>query len=280
MVIVTYRSEEVDRDHPLRRVLGDPATAGAVRRLAVPALSEAAVAVLAGPSGRDGAQLHAVTGGNPVFVTEALAAPGQHVPSTVRDAVLVRASRLPAAARAVLDVVSLVPDRVEIALLGSAFAVGAGALDEGIRAGMLVHDGPTVRFRHELARRPCRHQQPVPVVQRGESGELGRPRPVHRWGGPARSIRTAPPLKTAAEKGSSGPESPRAGSGGRLARRRSAAGCGRSAPPCPVPRRAERCAPRCLRSIRSPAAPSCLRITTSVPADAWYRDRVQALLFL
>ncbi len=160
-VVVTYRSEEIDRHHPLRRVLGDLATARAVHRLAVPPLSEAAVTALAGPSGPDGALLHAATGGNPFFVTEALAAPGQDVPSTVRDAVLARASRLSAAARAVLDVVSLVPDRVETALLESAFAVGAEALDEGIRAGMLVLDGPAVRFRHELARRAVEADVPA-----------------------------------------------------------------------------------------------------------------------
>jgi DNA-binding CsgD family transcriptional regulator/tetratricopeptide (TPR) repeat protein len=160
-VVVTYRGEEIDRDHPLRRVLGELATARSVRRLTVPALSEAAVAVLAEPAGRDGAQLHAVTGGNPFFVTEALATPGQDVPSTVRDAVLARASRLSAAGRAVLDVVSLVPDRVGIALLESAFAVGAEALDEGIQAGMLVLDGPAVRFRHELARRAVEADVPA-----------------------------------------------------------------------------------------------------------------------
>ena len=166
MVIVTYRSEEVDRDHPLRRVLGDLATVRSVRRLTVPPLTEAAVAALAEQAGRDGAQLHAVTGGNPFFVTEALGAPADDVPATVRDAVLARASRLTGAARAVLDLVSLVPDRVEVALLEAiareSFEVGSAGLDDALRSGMLVLDVPaTVGFRHELARRAVEADVPA-----------------------------------------------------------------------------------------------------------------------
>jgi len=157
VVIVTYRSEDVDRDHPLRRLLGDLATARSVRRLSVPPLSQAAVNALAEPAGRDGAHLHAVTGGNPFFVTEALGAPTEDVPVTVRDAVLARASRLGAGARSVLDLVSLVPDQTEFAMLESIVAEqdsspGIAGVDDALRSGMLVLDGPTIGFRHELAR--------------------------------------------------------------------------------------------------------------------------------
>ena len=50
MVVVTLRSDEVGGDHPLRRVLGDLATARSVRRLSVRPLSQAAVAQLAEPA--------------------------------------------------------------------------------------------------------------------------------------------------------------------------------------------------------------------------------------
>jgi DNA-binding CsgD family transcriptional regulator len=159
VVIVTYRSEDIDRGHPLRRLLGDLATVRSVRRLSVPALSAAAVNALAEPSGRDGDQLYAVTGGNPFFVTEALGAQAEEVPATVRDAVLARASRLGDAARSMLDLVAVVPDRAEVAMLESivterdSFSRIAG-LDEAMQSGMLVLDVPTtsVGFRHELAR--------------------------------------------------------------------------------------------------------------------------------
>jgi DNA-binding CsgD family transcriptional regulator/tetratricopeptide (TPR) repeat protein len=145
LVIATFRDDEVDRDHALRVVLGDLATARSVHRLAVPPLSPAAVAELAAPLGHDPTRIYAVTNGNPFFVTEVLADGDHPVPVTVRDAVLARAARLVPAARETLDVAAVVPDRVELDLLG-------GGVEELIRAGFLLIDGEHVRFRHELAR--------------------------------------------------------------------------------------------------------------------------------
>ena len=65
-----------------------------------------AVAALARGSTVDPDLLHDRTGGNPFFVTEALAADTDGVPATVRDAVLARAARLSAPARATLDAVA------------------------------------------------------------------------------------------------------------------------------------------------------------------------------
>ena len=67
-----------------------------VRRLALEPLSEAAVAELARRAGRPGTGLHALTGGNPLLVTEVLAAGDAGVPLTVRDLVLARFGGLPA----------------------------------------------------------------------------------------------------------------------------------------------------------------------------------------
>ena len=63
-------------------------------RVNVTALSQKAVAALAAESGVDPDALYRQTNGNPFFVTEALAAGGEGVPETVRDAVLARAARL------------------------------------------------------------------------------------------------------------------------------------------------------------------------------------------
>ncbi|MBU2668199.1 LuxR C-terminal-related transcriptional regulator [Actinoplanes bogorensis] len=135
LVVVTYRDDELDRFHPLRRLLGETATA---RRLSVPPLSAAAVAGLAEPYGVDAAELHRTTGGNPFFVTEVLATPEERIPATVRDAVMARASRLSPEATAALEeiAIGLTPDDP------------GEALNSGI-----VEDGPGgVAFRHELAR--------------------------------------------------------------------------------------------------------------------------------
>ena len=99
LVLVTFRDDELDRLHPLRVVLGELATGGAVDRLPVRPLSQAAVARLAETASVDATALYLATNGNPFFVTEVLAAGGAQVPSTVRDAVLARAARLSPEAR-------------------------------------------------------------------------------------------------------------------------------------------------------------------------------------
>jgi DNA-binding CsgD family transcriptional regulator len=143
LVVATYRSDELERGHPLRRILGE-LHSGSVRRLTVEPLSRDAVCVLAGPHGRDGAELHRVTRGNPFFVTEVLAGAGDEVPLTVRDAVLSRIARLGPEAMAVLEAVSVAPPY--------AVPPSAGGLDEALHAGMLESVPGGVAFRHELAR--------------------------------------------------------------------------------------------------------------------------------
>jgi DNA-binding SARP family transcriptional activator len=152
LLIVTYRHEEIGLRHPLRTVLGDLATGAVVRRLSLPPLSVAAVATLAGRRGRDGGDLHALTGGNPFFVTEVLATPGAEVPETVRDAVLARASRLSPVARRALDAASVVPLRVEAWLLAGLCDSDVGGIERCVSVGMLVESVDRLAFRHELAR--------------------------------------------------------------------------------------------------------------------------------
>src|SRR5215216_7523514 len=94
LLLVTYRDDEVAADHPLRAAVGRLAPE-AVRHLRLEPLSEAAVAELARRAGRPVAGLGALTGGNPLLVTEVLAAGDAGIPMTVRDLVLAHADRLP-----------------------------------------------------------------------------------------------------------------------------------------------------------------------------------------
>lgn len=152
LLVLTFRDEEVPPSHPLRRVLGALAAAP-VRRLALAPLSSEAVAGLAAGSRRDSAELHALTGGNPFYVTEALAAPGDAVPPTVADAVLARIGRLDAACRDAVEQLSVVPTAVALDLarhlLGEQFDALAPAEEQGV---LQVRDDG-LAFRHELARR-------------------------------------------------------------------------------------------------------------------------------
>jgi DNA-binding CsgD family transcriptional regulator/tetratricopeptide (TPR) repeat protein len=150
LILGSMRSDEVDLDHPLRAVLGDLATSGTLRRRIEP-LTVDGVRRLAAGHDVDASELHARTGGNPFYVTEVLAAPGAVVPGTVTDAVLARMARLSMAAREVMELASIEPGGFRRALLRR---LGADdrAVDEAVRAAVLVDDGRVLRFRHELAR--------------------------------------------------------------------------------------------------------------------------------
>jgi DNA-binding CsgD family transcriptional regulator/tetratricopeptide (TPR) repeat protein len=152
LVVVTYRDDELDRTHPLRTVLGELASAPAVRRIALAPLSAAAVKALAAGHPVDPEELYRRTSGNPFFVGEVLAARGAEMPANVRDAVFARVARLDQQARALLDAVAVVPPRCELWLLEAIAGDAPAALDECLASGMLRLEDGAVAFRHELAR--------------------------------------------------------------------------------------------------------------------------------
>ncbi len=166
LLVATYRDDEVGAQHPLRVLLGDLTSVPAVRRMVLPALSEHAVLELARGSGLDGVVLYRQTRGNAFFVTESLAAQGQAVPNTVRDAVLARVSRLSVSSRAVLEAAALIGPRMETWLLNAVVGSEIHALQNCLDGGMLVVQADGFAFRHELARQAvlstvAQHRQTV-----------------------------------------------------------------------------------------------------------------------
>ena len=151
-VVATYRDDEVTGEHPLRVVLGELASVRGVERLSVPRLSLEAVRVLAEPSGADADAIHGLTLGNAFYVTEILAAGGDDLPVTVRDAVLARAALLDAPERRLLDTIAVVPRRAELSLLEAVARDEVVHLDGCLASGVVRPDGDAIAFRHELAR--------------------------------------------------------------------------------------------------------------------------------
>lgn len=156
LLVVTFRDDELGPSHPLRVILGDLASSPAVRRISLPRLTAEAVRTLAADHPVDPDALHALTGGNPFFVTEVLAAgaPGSPgLPASVRDAVLARAARLSPTARQLLDVAAVAGSPLDPTLLA---AVVEGptedAAEEWLAVGIAEHYGDALAFRHELAR--------------------------------------------------------------------------------------------------------------------------------
>ena len=112
LLIATYRDDELAATHPLRAVLG-ALTGQHTARLQLPPLSLGAVEQLVRGTQRSARDVYQVTGGNPFFVRELLAAPADTVTETVRDAVLARLMQCSATAREVTELVSLSPGRTE-----------------------------------------------------------------------------------------------------------------------------------------------------------------------
>ncbi len=110
VLILTYRDVEVDAEHPLRQVIGD-LPPGNLIRMPLSQLSAQAIASMVEGDSFDIGDILALTGGNPLFVTEVLASGTDGVPLSVTDAVLARARKLTPEARQVLDLVSVVPGR-------------------------------------------------------------------------------------------------------------------------------------------------------------------------
>ena len=160
VLVVTLRDDEIDPRHPLQRLLG--ALAGCpVHRIALPPLSPRAVRTLAAGTGRDPAALHALTRGNPFFVTEALAGPRDAVPASVKDAVLGRLRRLDGPCRAALEQLSVVPSHLTPDLAQAVLGANAGALADAELAGLIEVRPEGLGFRHELARRAIEDSLPV-----------------------------------------------------------------------------------------------------------------------
>src|SRR3954451_21540011 len=129
VLIATYRDDEIGPSHPLRVVLGDLATAQAIRRIALAPLSAGAVQTLAAGSSLDPETLHQSTRGNPFFVSEMAASGSNGIPQTVRDAILARSARLSRSARAALETAAVIGFLSEGWLLMQMLGAEAGAVD-------------------------------------------------------------------------------------------------------------------------------------------------------
>jgi DNA-binding CsgD family transcriptional regulator/tetratricopeptide (TPR) repeat protein len=205
VLAISYRDDEVNGRHPLRAVIGDLPNS-CIARVQLPYLSAEAVAALAEAAGRQAEGLHEMTGGNAFFVTEVLAAPGDSMPATVRDAAIARLARLTDAARRVAHLVALVPGKAEHWLVQATVDPGNAAVQECLNAGMVALPDHALGFRHELARRAVADSMPATerrelnaailtaLLARGE-GQVAMGRLVHhadQAGDSAAVLRLAP----------------------------------------------------------------------------------------
>jgi DNA-binding NarL/FixJ family response regulator len=165
LLVASYRADELHRRHPLRPLLAElerepRARRIELRRLTRPELAAQLEGILgAAPPDDLVARLWLRSEGNPLFTEELLAAglDGRGaLPPTLRDALMVRTERLPAAAQDVVRLLA-VGRRLDHELLAAAGGLQPAALRDALREAVAAHvlgasaDG-TYAFRHALLR--------------------------------------------------------------------------------------------------------------------------------
>ncbi|WP_203979110.1 ATP-binding protein [Planotetraspora silvatica] len=164
LMIVTYRSDELHRSHPLRPSLAELSRVPWVRRLELDPLSRRAVAEQARSIlGHDLdprllGKVYERSEGNPLFV-EALLSDGRidgELPESVRDLMLGSVQKLPEETQEILRLASAGGDRVEHALLAAVSGLDDAGLSRVMRpavaGNVMVVDGEAYAFRHTLVR--------------------------------------------------------------------------------------------------------------------------------
>lgn len=160
LLIGTYREGERPRA-ALSAVLGDLATAPAVRQLLVPPLSRQGVATVTDGRHPDPTELHRLTAGNPFYVTEVLAAGGDLIPVSIRDAVRARIAKLDQRASRALEAAAILGTSVEPWLLAAVSGEDLPGIDDCLAAGLVRSESGRITFHHELTRVTVLEDLPV-----------------------------------------------------------------------------------------------------------------------
>jgi DNA-binding CsgD family transcriptional regulator/tetratricopeptide (TPR) repeat protein len=171
VLVLTYRDENLTRDHPLQQVIGLASAARRLRRMRLARLSADAVRALGGNTALDPERVYQVTSGNPFFVAEVLASGDVGgVPPTIAEAVLARLRDLDEATGIALERLAVVPGAVERWLVEAVVAGGLGALGDAERRGVLTVARNRITFRHELMRRAI--VDSMPAVARAAANQV------------------------------------------------------------------------------------------------------------
>jgi len=182
LVLVSYRSDELHRTHPLRPLLATLDRIDWVERVDLPRLTRAATVDLAAriighdPSAPMADVLYRRTSGNPLFIESLLCCDGENelsceVPESLRDLLLESVHRLPEDTQELLRTVSSSPGVTSHALLAAVTGLDDTALSRALRpavtGNVLRAEAAGYAFRHELIREAV-HEDLLP----GEHGRL------------------------------------------------------------------------------------------------------------
>ncbi len=164
LIVVTYRSDELHRTHPLRPLLAELDRASWVRRMELGRLSRQDTGELAArllgqePSAELLDAVYRRTAGNPLFVEALLGEgePGSGLPESLRDLLVASVRRLPEETQDVVRVASAAGERTGHALLAAVTGLDLAGLAQVLRpavaANVLLIDEDGFVFRHALIR--------------------------------------------------------------------------------------------------------------------------------
>jgi DNA-binding CsgD family transcriptional regulator/tetratricopeptide (TPR) repeat protein len=165
LTVIAYRSDQLQRRHPMRPLLAELGRGRRVRRLEIGPFGRAEVAtqlsdiIGAAPDPEIVERFFERGEGNPLFTEELLAAGDDgrgRLPTTLRDALLLRIERLPESSRAVLRILA-VAGRLKHDHFVAVCAVDEDELMAGLREAVeeqviLVGRDDRYGFRHALLR--------------------------------------------------------------------------------------------------------------------------------
>ncbi len=179
LIVVTYRSDDLHRGHPLRPLLAELDRIAWVTRMDLGRLARQdtgqLVAQITGREPDDDllAAVYRRTEGNPLFVEALLGdgAQGADLPESLRDLLVASVRRLPEETQEVVRIASAGGERAGHGLLAAVTGLdGAGlarALRPAVAANVLLTDSDGYMFRHALIREAM-HDELLP----GERGQV------------------------------------------------------------------------------------------------------------
>ena len=187
VLLLTYRTDELYRRHPVKPFVSELQRTGGVLRVDLRPFSreelERQVTAIVGaePDPALVARLLERSEGNAFFVEELLAASdaGGGIPDSLRDALLVRVEGLSAVARLLLEIAAVAGRKVDHELLRKIAALPEEQLNEGLRAAVdsqiLVHASGSMgySFRHALLREAV-YDDLLPGERRARHIDLAR----------------------------------------------------------------------------------------------------------